>query len=63
MLRRFRRCRRGATAIEYGLVAAIMALIILGAFPPLKEAFEPAFEAIGDYLTERSERIAENGIQ
>lgn len=63
MLQRFRRCRRGATAIEYGLVAAIMAIVILGAFPPLKEAFEPAFQSIGGFFTERSGRIAQNQIR
>ena len=63
MLKRFRRCRRGATAIEYGLVAAIMAILLLGVFPPLQAAFHPAFQTIGAFFTERSGRMAENQIR
>jgi pilus assembly protein Flp/PilA len=43
-LRRFSRCRDGATAIEYGLIAAMISLAIITTLealgPQLKRIFE-----------------------
>ena len=44
--RHFARDEEGITAIEYGLIAAVMAGAIAAAFGPLRDAIEAAFEDI-----------------
>ena len=44
--RHFARDEEGITAIEYGLIAAVMAAAVAAAFGPLGEALEDAFAAI-----------------
>jgi pilus assembly protein Flp/PilA len=51
MLSRFGRNESGATAIEYGLIAAVMSVAILAAFPLLRTAIETAFGAISTAMT------------
>jgi pilus assembly protein Flp/PilA len=41
----------GATAIEYSLIAAILALGLIAAVPILGSGVEEAFQAIADHLT------------
>ncbi|HEU4322457.1 MAG TPA: Flp family type IVb pilin, partial [Roseiflexaceae bacterium] len=44
MLRRFLKDEAGATAIEYGLIAALIAVVLIGALGDLGEALTGAFE-------------------
>jgi pilus assembly protein Flp/PilA len=44
--RQFARDEEGITAIEYGLIAAVMATAIAAAFGPLATALDTAFTAI-----------------
>ncbi|KQW90224.1 hypothetical protein ASC94_21095 [Massilia sp. Root418] len=44
--RNFARDEEGITAIEYGLIAAVMAGAIAAAFGPLRTAIEAAFTEI-----------------
>jgi pilus assembly protein Flp/PilA len=48
--RDFARDEGGITAIEYGLIAAVMAAAVSAAFTPLKAAIEAAFKAIVDQM-------------
>jgi pilus assembly protein Flp/PilA len=41
----------GATAIEYGLILAIMAAAIIGAFGLLRDQLTALFGVVGDNLT------------
>lgn len=41
----------GATAIEYGLIAAAMALALITAMPFLTNAITGKFTSIGNHLT------------
>lgn len=47
---RFARDEDGITAIEYGLIAAVMATAVAAAFDPLKEALLTAFTSISNAL-------------
>ena len=48
---RFFKDESGATAIEYGLIAALMAVIIIAAFDQLSGSLEDAFTNIGTQLS------------
>jgi len=48
---RFRRNESGATAIEYALIAALMATIVIAAFTILGEAITDKFGEIGDAIS------------
>jgi pilus assembly protein Flp/PilA len=48
--RNFARDEDGITAIEYGLIAAVMAAAVAAAFGPLSEALGSAFAAIAAAL-------------
>ncbi|CAN5403117.1 hypothetical protein BH10PSE2_BH10PSE2_13910 [soil metagenome] len=48
---RFSRDDRGATAIEYGLIAAITALVIIAAVTSLSSAISAKFTFISNALT------------
>ena len=50
-LRRFIKDDSGATAIEYGLIAALMAVIIIAAFNQLSQPLKDAFTNIGTQLS------------
>lgn len=41
----------GATAIEYGLIAALMAVVVIGAVAVLGPELEESFRGIGETLT------------
>lgn len=49
-LRRFIRDDSGATAIEYGLIAALMAVVVIASFNILSPALEGAFSNIATQL-------------
>ncbi|WBS03279.1 Flp family type IVb pilin [Pseudoduganella sp. SL102] len=48
--RQFAKDEEGITAIEYGLLAAVIVSIIAGAFTALGEEIKGAFERIGSEL-------------
>jgi len=48
---RFTRDETGATAIEYGLIAALIAVVIIGALTVLGSTLDTKFTAISDGLT------------
>ena len=50
-LNRFRGDRRGVTALEYGLIAAVMGALIVTAVTTLGGSIETAFSSIGTELT------------
>ena len=47
---RFLNDERGATAIEYGLIAALMSLIVVAAVPVLREPLLGAFDRVRGHL-------------
>ena len=47
---RFVRDESGATAIEYGLIAALMAVAVIAAISILSPKMSDAFTAIGDKM-------------
>lgn len=49
-LRRFIRDDNGATAIEYGMIAALIAAVIIGLLVTIGERLETAFTTIRDAL-------------
>jgi pilus assembly protein Flp/PilA len=50
MLRRFLKDEAGATAIEYGLIAALIAVVLIGALGNLGTALQDAFADIAAEL-------------
>ena len=51
MLKTFRDDRKGATAIEYGLIAALLAVVIIGTVTTLGTTLVDTFEEVTDGLT------------
>ena len=51
-IKRFLSDESGATAIEYGLIAALIAVAIIGAVGMLGDSITDAFESISDTLDE-----------
>ena len=47
---RFVRDESGATAIEYGLIAALIAVVIIGALTTIGTNLTTKFTAVGDAL-------------
>lgn len=52
--RRFLRQDSGATAIEYGLIAAIMSVAVIAGFTPLADWFKGAFDSVITVLSSHS---------
>jgi pilus assembly protein Flp/PilA len=50
-LHRLTRDRRGVTALEYGLIAAVMGALVVTAVTTLGNDMETAFSTIGTLLT------------
>jgi pilus assembly protein Flp/PilA len=50
-LQMFRRDEKGATAIEYGLIAGTMAVVLVGAFFTFGDAIEDSLETIADGIS------------
>ena len=48
---RFIKDEEGVTAIEYGLIAAAMGLMLVVAAPPLAKAIQGTFQKTGSALT------------
>jgi pilus assembly protein Flp/PilA len=53
----FFRDERGATAIEYGLVAAFIAIVVLVSFALLGDPLEGLFSGVAGEFTEINERL------
>jgi pilus assembly protein Flp/PilA len=49
----------GATAIEYGLLAALIAVVIIGAVTTLGGLLEGTFDAVNDDLTAEGIAVAD----
>jgi pilus assembly protein Flp/PilA len=45
------RAERGATAVEYGLMVALIAVVIIGAVTILGENLSDIFTVVGDAIT------------
>ena len=50
LMTRFGRDRSGATAIEYGLIAALIAVAIIAALTLVGDDMEATFNAVGNNL-------------
>jgi Flp pilus assembly protein, pilin Flp len=48
---RFRKDESGATAIEYGLIAALISVALIAGASQLGNAINGTFDAIGDKMT------------
>lgn len=51
IFKRFRKNESGATAIEYGLIAALIAVIIIGAVTILGTQISASFTKVGSAIT------------
>ncbi len=49
--RRFFRDERGATAIEYGLICALIALVLVGTFTTISTRMNNKFNVVSNKLT------------
>ncbi len=49
-LKRFMRDEEGVTAIEYGLIAALIAVVIIGAVTALGGGVRDTFQAVADAM-------------
>lgn len=54
LFKKFAADESGATAIEYGLIAALMAVAVIAAIGALGGPLQETFENIGETLTGRS---------
>jgi pilus assembly protein Flp/PilA len=50
LLNKFARDSKGATAIEYGLIAAFIALAIVGVLPNIKNGLTNTFTSVANAL-------------
>ncbi len=50
LLRKLRRNEKGATAIEYGLIAALLAIGLIASLQGLKEKLSGTFTKVSDEL-------------
>lgn len=50
IFKRFRKNEDGATAIEYGLIAALIAVVIIGVVATLGDNIKDSFEKVGDAI-------------
>lgn len=51
---RFKRDEKGATAIEYGLIAALMSVVVIAAITMIGAPLKTTFENIGKTLSAQS---------
>lgn len=57
MINKFLKNRSGATAVEYALIVALMAAVIVTAVGALRDPLQTAFSDIGAKLTSASGEI------
>lgn len=61
-LSRFRKDESGATAIEYGLIAALIAVVVIAAVSALRTPLTEAFTSVGGTVkTEATQAATEAG--
>jgi len=56
-LMKFLKDEEGATAIEYGLIAGLVAVAIIAAMTAFSDGLGEVFEAIGDRLSTTAEAV------
>ena len=61
IFKRFRKNEDGATAIEYGLIAGLIAVVIIGAVAVLGTQINASFKKIGADITEANEANGATG--
>ncbi|MDO9383758.1 MAG: Flp family type IVb pilin [Hyphomicrobiaceae bacterium] len=49
-VKKFANCRCGATSIEYGLIAGLISVLIVGALSTSSESLKGAYQLIGSTL-------------
>jgi pilus assembly protein Flp/PilA len=54
MIRKFRRDESGVTAIEYGLIAALIAVVLIGALSVLGTSLSAKFNAVASAVSAAS---------
>ncbi|WP_417459952.1 Flp family type IVb pilin [Kordiimonas sp.] len=59
LLTKFRRDEEGATAIEYGLIAALIAIALITALNTLGDDLSTKFEEVGDAVDTAGDPEAE----
>ena len=59
--KRFVADESGATAIEYGLVAAMMGIAVVAIFTTFKTKLSDAFGTIGDALKTQAAKVSTGG--
>lgn len=52
LVTRFQKDESGATAIEYGLIAALIAVVIIAALTAMGDSLTAKFEAVNDGLNQ-----------
>jgi pilus assembly protein Flp/PilA len=52
MIRKFMKNNKGATAIEYGLIAALIAVAAIGAMTSLGTKLQTTFNKVGNNLVQ-----------
>ncbi len=57
LVTRFRKNESGATAIEYGLIAGLMAVIIIGALATFGDGLKNTFAELGGKLTATANQV------
>jgi pilus assembly protein Flp/PilA len=50
LIQRFRKNESGATAIEYGLIAALVSVVIIGAITTMGDNLSSTFTTVSDSL-------------
>ena len=60
LFKNFAKDESGATAIEYGLIAALMAVAVIAAITILGPQLETAFDEIGNTLTTTTGAASDN---
>lgn len=53
-LRRYRADQRGATAIEYGMIMALVFLAIVGSVTAMADANDDVYQTINDTIVDRA---------
>ena len=60
-IRSFAADESGATAIEYGLVAAMMGIAVVAIFTTFKDKLSDAFGTIGDAIKTQAGKVSTGG--
>lgn len=61
LLKRFKRCKSGVTAIEYGLIAALIAVVIIAALGSIGSGLNNKFSTIANKIDGTSQTASDAG--